>query len=225
MKTYKDRLSELLTKSGMSNAELARKIQVSAPTITYWLGTRTKGLKYDDAVRIADVFGVSPDWLIYGEEKDEKESQESTSDQTIYLKKVNLRASCGTLCAYEDKQNDADVIDGLRVGVLWFKNNFPQYQPQNVQIVTASGDSMEPLIKDGDLVFVDVSKNECDRDGVYFLFLDGQYFIKRVQRSFGRRLILISDNNKYRDIEINADSQVEFHTIGRVIKTFKSTDI
>lgn len=225
MKTYKERLSELLAKSGMSNAELARKINVSAPTITYWLGTRTKGLKYEDAVKISDVFGVSPDWLIYGEDSGTKEQEASGNEQSIYLQKVNLKASCGTLCAYEDKQSDSDVIEGLRVGVLWFKNNFPQYQPQNVQIVTASGDSMEPLIKDGDLVFVDVSKNECDRDGVYFLFLDGQYFIKRVQRSFGKRLILISDNSKYRDIEINADSQVEFHTIGRVIKTFKSTDI
>lgn len=225
MKTYKDRISELLAKNGMSNAELARQIQVSAPTITYWLGPRNKGLKYEDAVKISNVFGVNPDWLIYGEEKDSCEPEQLGDEKTIYLQKVNLFASCGALSAYEDRQNDSDVIEGLRVGVQWFKNNFPQYQPQNVQIVTASGDSMEPLIKDGDLVFVDVSKNECDRDGVYFLFLDGQYFIKRVQRSFGKRLILISDNNKYRDIEINADSQVEFHTIGRVIKTFKSTDI
>lgn len=87
MKTYKDRISELLAKNGMSNAELARQIQVSAPTITYWLGPRNKGLKYEDAVKISNVFGVSPDWLIYGEEKESFEPENLMTTKPFIFKR------------------------------------------------------------------------------------------------------------------------------------------
>ncbi len=221
--TFADRLKSLMDEKNISNADLARVLGVTRATVKFWGDGKTVQLKYNDAVSLAKIFGVNVDWLMTGK----GEKNENSQNNKVLLRRVNLEVLCGkypSIGVPAEIENNDDLVDTIEAGSKWFFNNFPHYQPEDVRIVTATGDSMEPLIKEGDLVFVDIKAKNCNRDGIYFLCLDGQYFIKRIQRSIGRKLILISENSSYRDIEIAADSQVEFYVIGRVIKSFKSIE-
>lgn len=219
---FKDRLRMAIKESSVKQSEIARTLKISNTAITYWLNGTTTSLKYDDVIKLSKLLGVNPAWLMEG--KGSKYDFEAQREDIVSIEKLDILASCGALTADVDFRTDSEIVNNMEVGSEWFKNNFSRYNPDEIKIVTASGDSMNPTIEDGDLVFINVNQNVCDRDGIYFLFLDGQYFIKRVQRTIGRKLLLISENPRYRDIEIEYDSQVDFRTIGKVIKTFKSID-
>lgn len=219
--SFAKRLKILMDERGITNADLSKKLGVTRATVKWWVDGKTLQLKYDDAAALASLFNVNVDWLMTGN------GPELSADNpnAVTIRKVNLKGLCGEYShatAPIEIYDESELVDTIQAGAKWFFNNFPHYAPEDVNIVTATGDSMEPLISEGDLVFIDTKSRVCDRDGIYFLYLDGQYFIKRVQRSIGKKLILISENPKYRDIEIESDSQVEFFTIGRVIKSFKT---
>lgn len=221
--TFAERLKSLMEEKKISNADLARIMGVTRATVKLWVDGKTLQLKYNDAVSLSEVFGVHVDWLMSGNGDKQIEDQ----DDSVLLKRINLTALCGkypSINVPADDENNEERVEAIRAGSKWFFNNFPHYQPEDVRFVTATDDTMEPLIRKGDLVFVNIKENNFNRDGLYFVYLEGQYFIKRIQRAIGRKLILISENTSYRDIEITANTKVELYIIGRVVKSFKSIE-
>ena len=55
------------------------------------------------------------------------------------------------------------------------------------------------MFNPGDPLLVDKGVTRCDVDGVYFFSVDGEGFIKRLQRIPGEGILVISENKKYRD--------------------------
>lgn len=63
MKILSERIKMLIKANGMSQAELAKKIGVSAVAVTHWVaGGRCPSSYY--LGKIADVFGCSTDYLL-----------------------------------------------------------------------------------------------------------------------------------------------------------------
>ncbi|TQC94705.1 helix-turn-helix domain-containing protein [Moraxellaceae bacterium AER2_44_116] len=60
-----ERVRELRKKHKMTQAEVARKIGVSSPTITQWENNQTSP-KGDNLLRLSQVLSCSPDWLMSG---------------------------------------------------------------------------------------------------------------------------------------------------------------
>lgn len=85
--------------------------------------------------------------------------------------------------------------------------------PENIKLIKASGDSMDPTIKDGDMVWIDMSNNFISSDGVYLLRMPTGLAIKRVQSGLSN-ITVKSDNPKYSDITAEIG---EIKVIGKVI--------
>lgn len=219
--TLSDRLRHVMTLRNVNNADISRAVGVTPATVKFWVDGRTNKLKYEDAIALADFLKVSSRWLVMGKGSIGIEEHSYTSPDYVMLSKLDLKASCGTGLPVLDEAQ----VDSLKVSATWFSQAFPsRIEPENVRIVTAAGDSMSPLIDDGDLVFLDIRQTTPARDGIYFLIMDDRFFIKRVQYTYGGRVILISENRQYRDIEVPPDSQISFRILGRVIKSFKAVD-
>lgn len=62
-----ERLKMLRNREKVSKAQLARELYTTRQVVRFWESGR-QPLKLDDAVRVADYFGVSLDWLA-GREK------------------------------------------------------------------------------------------------------------------------------------------------------------
>lgn len=220
METFAERLKFAMNLRQMTQSDLSRAVGITPAAVKKWLEGKVLSPKATDCYVVSQALHVNLLWLVTG--KGAVDGDRPLSNEAfVALEKLDLKASCGT--GSPVALPDAG-IELLSVGRSWFETQFPRYLPENIKIVTAEGDSMSPMIEDGDLVFLDVREASCDRDGVYFLMMDDLFFIKRVQRTFGGRLILISENPKYRDIEISPDSQVTFKVFGRVIKSFKALD-
>jgi transcriptional regulator with XRE-family HTH domain len=55
----------MLRESGMTAADLARKLDVSQPTVHAWV-TGLHGIRWTNARRAAKALGVTPSWLMFG---------------------------------------------------------------------------------------------------------------------------------------------------------------
>jgi len=75
------------------------------------------------------------------------------------------------------------------------------------------GDSMSPLLHDGDTVVL-VRDPEA-RDGMCVIVLGGEVMVKRVQWAPAGRLRIVSENPAYAPIEVGPDDDVR--VIGRVV--------
>ena len=59
------RLKKMLKERGMTAADLARKLDVSQPTVHAWV-TGLHGMRLNNARRVAKVIGVQASWLMFG---------------------------------------------------------------------------------------------------------------------------------------------------------------
>jgi phage repressor protein C with HTH and peptisase S24 domain len=98
----------------------------------------------------------------------------------------------------------------------WLRATF-QSDPSDLILEIAVGDSMEPDIRNGDLLLVDRSDRTFRNFGIYVIEARGERLVKRVQRKFDGSLILISDNTRYQPEFIPADLAKEVQAVGRVI--------
>lgn len=139
-------------------------------------------------------------------------------DNLIYLRRLNVSACCGA--AGVQNYEDEAYVDLMGVSRVWFKENINQIRENGYEIITAAGDSMEPTLKNGDLVVIDRFDTEITkRDGVFCVLIDNDLYLKRVQRVPGS-LRFISDNRLYDPFEIRL-AEVESRVIvfGRMVNS------
>ncbi|EMV6922430.1 TPA: XRE family transcriptional regulator [Klebsiella pneumoniae] len=113
----------------------------------------------------------------------------------------------------------SDVIDVIRS--IEYNNDqamtlFGGRTPDSVKVINVRGDSMADTIQPGDLIFVDVSVNSFDGDGIYVFGFDGKIYVKRLQM-IPDKMLVISDNPKYREWEIDRANEYRFCVCGKVM--------
>lgn len=88
--------------------------------------------------------------------------------------------------------------------------------PAFAQMLSANGDSMEPLIPDGALMLVDTSIREVLNGCIYVIVMDGDLLVKRVHRRIDQTIALISENPRYAPEIVSSSVLEKLHIVGRV---------
>lgn len=105
--------------------------------------------------------------------------------------------------------------DGLagafRFSARWLRGQ--GLEPAMLSAIVVAGDSMEPLLRDGDEILVDRTPRPL-RDGVHVVRVGDALLVKRVQTGVPGRIVLESQNPAYRPIELEAR---EVEVVGRVV--------
>jgi len=97
-----------------------------------------------------------------------------------------------------------------------------------IHIINSQGDSMEPKISDGELLFVRTIKNESEvvSGYIYAVKYEGDTFVKRVERNpVTKAITLFSDNEKYEPIVIKGQNLKNCIVVGRVIAHIRRSTI
>lgn len=66
MSTLADRIKMALAFRRMSQADLAREIDIAQPSVNNWATGETKSLRAEVAVKAAKALGVRVEWLVFG---------------------------------------------------------------------------------------------------------------------------------------------------------------
>ncbi|WP_459899801.1 XRE family transcriptional regulator [Campylobacter concisus] len=97
---------------------------------------------------------------------------------------------------------------------------------KGIHIINARGDSMEPTITNGELLFINPMQNENGiiSGCIYIINYDGDLYVKRIEKNPTTKAItLFSDNKKYEPIVIQKQDLECCHIMGRVVSHMKKS--
>ena len=215
MGTLADRLNLALSSRDMTVTSLAKEVGVTHTAMAKVANGDTLNPKY--ILEIADALNVSPEWLKTGKgnapDFSANMEEEEEGKHQVRIEVLNVYASAGN---GEFLTGDlAGDIQAVEFESEYFYNLFQRASEKGLAIVNVKGDSMEPTLTSGDLLFVDTTLNCYQGDGLYVFSLGESLYVKRLQRA-GRKLLVLSDNKFYEKWEIDASNEYEFFIHGKV---------
>ena len=218
MNTLKDRLEELMAEYGLTTQQqLADFAGVSKGLVGQWFnGSTGLGAKPLSAFDKKTNFSIN--WLADGTGDKYKTHvlpaiTESESEDRIRFPRLNAEATCGAAGTINDHY--IEVVDYVTVAAAWAREKLGG-NLNKIQVITAHGDSMEPTIENGDVMFVDTAVEAFEGDGLYLLWYIDGLKAKRLQSTVGGGLMIISDNSSYRTETVRGEDLNAVHIIGRI---------
>jgi len=209
----RSRLLALATEQGVSLAALSAMIGRNPTYLQQFVrkGSPRK-LEEQDRRRLAEFLGVEESDLGAPEYNSSAPvnalaGKRSGKDGWLDIPRLAVEASAGPGAF----AGGDEAVGALRFSATWLRQQ--GYEPGQLSAILVAGDSMEPLLRDGDEILVDRTPRPL-RDGVHVVRVGDALMVKRVQTGVPGRIVLESQNPAYRPIEL-APEEVE--VVGRVV--------
>lgn len=209
-----------LLQGDSSARSFARKLGIGEGTYRAILGGSSPTL--DTLLQIKQGADVELEWLATGEGPMRREARGFEEGPVRYspdlpsefrlVPRLDVRASAGagTLVEYEE------ASEMLAFRGDWLRRR--GINPLAAHVLTARGDSMEPTIRDGDILLVDTSIDRVVDNAIYVVAYDGRTLVKRVQMRLDGSVVLKSDNKDLFDDEaVPAGEVAGLNVAGRVM--------
>lgn len=214
--TIGDRIQERLDALGLSQAELARRVKVSQPTINALIKGGATGSKHLHT--IAAELETSPAWLA-GETDDRspvaprKSAIDALSDELdlAILPEYDIGYGMGEGADLSERYEQTGIVPFSRT---WLRSMMGG-SVNELFVARGDGDSMEPTLYDGDIVLIDTAQQTVRKqDRIWAVIYGDLGMIKRVRRTPAGSYLLLSDNAKVPPVEC---FDGEMNVIGRVV--------
>lgn len=162
--------------------------------------------------------GKSLDWLATGEER--PMSTVSVQSQGLndaempgftLVPRLDIQASAGN----GSLAHSEEPIDFLAFQESWLTAR--NINSRFARVLTAKGDSMEPTIRDGDMLLVDTSINHIKDNTIYVVVYGEILLVKRIHSRLNGSIQLISDNSLYPVEDVTAGELNHLRIAGRVM--------
>lgn len=204
------RLLELAQKQGVSLASLSDLLGRNPTYLQQFIRKGSpRRLEEEDRRKLAQFFGVAEEELREPQDKSYALSPRPLErGEWVEVPRLDLDASAGTGALPASGEG---AFDTFRFSRRWLAEQ--GLDGAQLSAITVAGDSMEPLLNDGDEILVDCSPRPF-RDGIHVVRLGDTLMVKRVAQAGAGRLALLSQNLAYPPIEVAAD---EVTIIGRVV--------
>ena len=226
-----ERLREARKRAGLAQVELAAAMgdRYNGQMISM-VENNHSGLLMDGAVKAARELGVSLDYLVGLTDDPTPSAQLSdaarissnsgastpaTAEPQIHGYAHTFR-SVAVLEVASAAGSGAEVYDETPVGVMWFREdwlNDNNITPAQCNVISVSGDSMEPTLPDGCSILVDRSRIELQDGRIYVMRNEDGLIVKRVEHRPQYGWLLISDNILWRTIPMSEATDI----IGEVL--------
>jgi phage repressor protein C with HTH and peptisase S24 domain len=205
------RLLALSEERGVSLSSLSALLGRNASYLQQFVrkGSPRK-LEENDRRTLAAFFGVDESELGAPEEKSLAIAQGSGSARRgdwVEVPRLPLGASAGPGAFALEEQ----PVDAFRFSTRWLRSQ--GFDPAMLSAIAVAGDSMEPLLRDGDEILVDRTPRPL-RDGIHVIRVGDALMVKRLQSGLPGLLVLESENPAYRSIELPPE---DVAVIGRVV--------
>lgn len=228
METFGKRLRKRAESLGRSDAEIARKLGISARRYSYYVNNEREP-DYDLLVKICRVLETTPNDLLGIGTPLEASADDATGDapkmfnlageQFVAIPRWEMQAAAG---AGRDATSAPVLLRYHMFRLSWLRS-ITQAPLDQLHVLEVNGDSMEPALRSGDVIMVDQTQTEPHRrDGIYVLNRDGDLQVKRVSvHPVTGRLSLRSDNMAYESYS-DIDPR-ELDVVGRVVWIARQT--
>ena len=199
--TLEERIENVVDAVG-GPVKASRIVGVARETVNNWRSGHSR-IPFAAAYELTKTAGVSMDWLATG-----IRGQDESLFTFVRRFDVELSAGGGSIAGDHE-------IQALAFRTDWLASHIGTVK-ENLSVVQARGDSMEPTIQNGALVLVDHSIHSIRDDGIYAFRMDDALFIKRVQTQMKGGVLLLSDNPAYPSQMVDNLEAVQFSILGQV---------
>ncbi|HCY7018116.1 TPA: helix-turn-helix domain-containing protein [Staphylococcus aureus] len=237
MNSFKDRLKQIMSERKISQSELSRRTGIGRNSISDYLNGKYEA-KQDKVFELAKALNVSEAWLM-GFDISKNRKIENNDIASIYSKLTPPRQKNVLNYANEqlDEQNTKgdNIVDinsykqdriavnvngcvsagvGERLhGETLFTEMVKAPIPPHDLALKVNGDSMEPMFKDGEIIFVEKTHN-IKNGQIGIFIIEEEAYVKKVFVE-DDRLTLVSLNKEYRDLHFYRNESVRL--VGKVI--------
>jgi phage repressor protein C with HTH and peptisase S24 domain len=199
------RLQQLAAAGRVSLASLSAMIGRNSSYLQQYIARGSpKKLEEDDRRKLAEFFGIGESELGGPEEKS---SRESPREEWVDVPRLPLDASAGPGAFGAEEV----PFDTFRFSARWLREQ--GLAPGQLAAIRVMGDSMDPLLRDGDEILVDRTPRPF-REGVHVVRLGDALHVKLLQAIPPDRLRLVSKNDAYEPVEV---AMADVDVVGRVV--------
>lgn len=218
--------------------DLAKFLKIGKSSISNWKSNNK--VPANHILHIAVICGVNPVWLKTGKGNKYAESSiRNPKDLEQYDEPENIDLASKLVSSEPDDEHqlrinlyDYELAAGNGIinleypdviSSIWFTQDGLQKvvgrrSTEGIRMFTVPTDSMEPTISAKDIVFIDIRVTSYIGEGIYAFRLNGEDYIKRLQRLPTGIIRALSDNPMYPPFDITEDLFYEAEIIGKFIR-------
>ena len=200
----KDILSSEISERKVYDKDVAKALNLSKE---YFSILKKRGkIPLAEVIEFCAKRNISINWLLFDQDPKSLYKETEKFAYIKYFKDINASAGGGAF-NYESSFEKLYLDKEL-------ENFLGKESIKNIEALNLIGDSMEPLLKDGSIIFVDRSKRDIKKGGIFVLATNAGVFIKRVILKTDGRVELISENRMYpKEVILNEEIDI----IGKVV--------
>jgi len=172
---------------------------------------KRKAIPYKEIMEFCARKKISINWLFFDQPAEMLLEETGKFFQVRYF--ADLRASAGGGAEVFDENYEMITMDSTIVRNIIGTGN------TDLEAIHVNGESMEPTLHDGSIVFIDRHQRDISKNGIFIAATTAGLFIKRIRQRADGMLELVSDNPTYTP-EILAPDEVTI--VGKVVGNIES---
>ena len=206
----KDIIAKTINGNKVFDKDVASALKITPNTFAT-MKNRGK-IPYEEVIGFCVKHKISVNWLLY---EQDTSSLVETTNQYAYVKYFqNINASAGGGADVYDEEEGKLFLDDQVASRLGMSL-------KSVEAINVVGESMEPTLKDGDILFIDREKTDISRGGVFVVSSNHGVFVKRVRKRVDGQIDIVSDNPDYSPQTLSSD---EVTILGKAVGVFGNVD-
>ncbi len=184
---------------------------LAIPQATFATMKKRNSIPFKEILEFCATKRLSINWLFFDQAINMLEEESERFFQVHYFSDVRASAGGGAF-NFEEDYEILSIDKTIMNTIVPSANN-------TLEAINVDGESMEPTLQDGSIVFIDREQTNINKDGIFIASTTAGLFIKRIRQRADGMVELISDNKAYSPEIITAD---EVEIIGRVVGNVES---
>ena len=210
LQKVKDILSQEVGERKVFDKDVAEALGINQLTLAT-MKNRAK-IPYKEILEFCAKRKISINWVLFDQVVESLQAETDKFAKIHYFKDIYASAGGGALNEEEEGEMmylDEEIVHKLGgIGMI-----------KHIQAINVLGDSMEPTLYSGDVVFVNKEYRNAHKSGIYIVSTPAGLFIKRLHLQANGMVALLSDNESYAPEMMNAN---DVEVIGKVVGKLSS---
>ncbi len=203
-------ISENMLGKKIFDKDVAKALNI--PSSSFATMKKRNSIPYEEILEFCAIKKISVNWLFFDQAVDMLKSETEKFFQVRYFSDIRASAGGGAY-GFDEEESQLLSIDAT------IMHNMVGMGNTELEAIHVDGESMEPTLQDGSIVFVDREQTNINKNGIFIASTTGGLFIKRIQQRADGMIELISDNSMYPPQTVAAE---EVTIIGKVVGNIES---
>lgn len=186
-------------------------MELGIPQTSFATMKKRNSIPYQELMQFCASKKLSINWLFFDQPVEMLIDETNKFFQVRYF--ADIRASAGGGANVFDESYELMTIDERIV------RNMTGSSDKKLEAIHVDGESMEPTLYDGSIVFIDREQTDINKEGIFIASTNAGLFIKRIRQRADGMVELISDNKTYSP-EVLAPDEVRI--VGKVVGNIES---